>query len=195
MRPLLLVLLAARSVECGRPTVLPASIPDPLAYYQLDDGSGFDLLDTVSGSNAGRVIYAADHQSTTYTDPNWTDDERFGKAIQCGAKDGANEQKDTLQLADVDYGHSGAWSLSVWFRHDVQDFVGKEREQFIVRVLGIGTREPSRRFHPARHRFRLTESRTSNLVLTGPWRRASVQRQPQPLPRADGDFVRLPHGF
>ena len=89
------------------------------------------LRDAVSGADSGRVLYDANHQSTTYTEPNWTDDERFNKTIQCGAKNGAGEQKDTLQLADVDYGHSGAWSLSVWFRHDPEDFDGKEREQFI----------------------------------------------------------------
>ena len=112
-------------------TSAPSTIPDPLAYYALDDGSGFELRDTVSGADSGRVLYDANHQSTTYTEPNWTDDERFNKTIQCGAKNGAGEQKDTLQLADVDYGRSGAWSLSVWFRHDPEDFDGKEREQFI----------------------------------------------------------------
>ena len=126
-----LLALLACSVECSRPTVLPSSIPDPLAYYPLDDGSGFNLRDTVSGSNTGKVIYVEDQQSTTYTKPNWKDDERFGTSIQCGKKDGTNEQKDTLEIADVDYGRSGAWALSVWFRHDVQDFANKEREQFI----------------------------------------------------------------
>ena len=115
---LCLLALLMCSVECGRPAVLPSTIPDPLAYYALDDGSGFELRDTVSGADSGRVLYDANHQSTTYTEPNWTDDERFNKTIQCGAKNGAGEQKDTLQLADVHYGHSGAWSLSVWFRHD-----------------------------------------------------------------------------
>ena len=128
---LCLLALLMCSVECGRPAVLPSTIPDPLAYYALDDGSGFELRDTVSGADSGRVLYDANHQSTTYTEPNWTDDERFNKTIQCGAKNGAGEQKDTLQLADVDYGHSGAWSLSVWFRHDPENFDGKEREQFI----------------------------------------------------------------
>ena len=103
---LCLLALLMCSVECGRPAVLPSTIPDPLAYYALDDGSGFELRDTVSGADSGRVLYDANHQSTTYTEPNWTDDERFNKTIQCGAKNGAGEQKDTLQLADVDYGHS-----------------------------------------------------------------------------------------
>jgi len=119
-------------VSCGRPEHLPASIPDPLVYYFLNDGSGFNLKDSVSGkADAGRVIYDATHQSVDYTEPNWVDDERFGKAIQCGGKEDTNEQKDTLQFMDVDYGHSGAWSLSVWFRHDADNFADKQREQFI----------------------------------------------------------------
>ena len=40
-------------------------------------------------------------------------------------------QKDTLSLEDVDYGHSGRWSMSVWFRHDEENFPGYSREQFI----------------------------------------------------------------
>ena len=86
---LCLLALLMCSVECGRPAVLPSTIPDPLAYYALDDGSGFELRDTVSGADSGRVLYDANHQSTTYTEPNWTDDERFNKTIQCGAKNGA----------------------------------------------------------------------------------------------------------
>ena len=48
--------------------------------------------------------------------------------IACGAKD--TEQKDMLELADVDYGSSGAFTINVWFRHDQENFEDFDREQF-----------------------------------------------------------------
>ena len=37
--------------------------------------------------------------------------------LACGKKD--TEQKDTLELADVDYADaSGAFTINVWYRHD-----------------------------------------------------------------------------
>ena len=44
---------------------------------------------------------------------------------------GVEEHKHTLELSDVDYGHSGQWSWSVWFRHDDENFDYYEREQFL----------------------------------------------------------------
>ena len=46
-------------VECSRPEVLPASIPDPVAYYPLNDGEGYLLKETMSGKpDAGYVTPA-----------------------------------------------------------------------------------------------------------------------------------------
>ena len=65
------------------------------------------------------MTYEDDHQIGNYTQPNWATDEYFGSSIQCGRA--GVWQKDTLSLQDVDYGHSGSWSMSVWFRHTVTD--------------------------------------------------------------------------
>ena len=48
--------------------------------------------------------------------------------IACGAAD--TEQKDTLELDDVDYGVNGAFTINVWFRHDQENFENFQREQF-----------------------------------------------------------------
>ena len=32
------------------------------------------------------------------------------------------QQKDALELADVDYGSSGAFTINAWFRHDQENF-------------------------------------------------------------------------
>jgi hypothetical protein len=120
--------------ECLRPEVLleVPSIPDPLAYYPLNDGEGYLLKEAMSGKpDAGYVVYEEEYQTADYTEPHWPVDERFGKVVQCGKKDSTGEQKQTLQLSDVNYGHGGAWSLSVWFRHEDQNFEDYEREQLI----------------------------------------------------------------
>ena len=139
------VVLLARRVLSERPGLLPASIPDPLAYYFLDEGQGFALKDFISGNDDGRVVYDGGHQTVAYTEPNWTDDDFFGTAIQCGKKD--TEQKDTLELADVGYGHTGAWSLSLWFRHDEDDFEGSEREQFVGHGDALQPTSSANQFH------------------------------------------------
>ena len=111
------------------PFDLPAGIEQPVAYYALDEGAGFDLKESVSGKiDAGKVIYDTAHQTVAYDQPNWVNDEYFGTVLACGAKD--TEQKDTLELADVDYGSSGAFTINVWFRHDQENFEDFDREQF-----------------------------------------------------------------
>jgi len=123
----------------GKPEFFTDNMPTPLAYYYLDEGSGYDLTDSVSGNTqAGKVRFDESHQiNSVHTEPNWVDDEFFGKTIGCGEiENKANPeagaiQKDYLTLQDVDYGSSGAWSFSVWFRHEKDvDFPDKEREQF-----------------------------------------------------------------
>merc|ERR1712157_461577 len=65
-------------------------------------------------------------------EPNWVKDLSFGQTIKCGKMGGMEViQKDTLRLKDVDYGKSGSWAWSVWFRHDKQNFFDADREQFI----------------------------------------------------------------
>ena len=49
------------------------------------------------------------------------------------------EQKDTLELADVDYGSSGAFTINVWFRHDQENFEDYQREQFFGHGNPSGT--------------------------------------------------------
>ena len=54
------------------PFDLPAGIEQPVAYYALDEGAGFDLKESVSGKiDAGKVIYDTAHQNVTYDQPNW----------------------------------------------------------------------------------------------------------------------------
>ena len=63
------------------PFDLPAGIAQPVAYYALDEGSGFDLKESVSGKiDAGKVIYDAEHQTTNYTQPNWVEVRRAARA-------------------------------------------------------------------------------------------------------------------
>ena len=47
MRPAIVLALAS-AVCAQRPTFLPASIPTPLAYYHLNDGSGWHLRDAIT---------------------------------------------------------------------------------------------------------------------------------------------------
>ena len=91
------------------------------------------------------MTYEDDHQVNNYTEPNWTDDEYFGSAISCG-KVGV-WQKDTLSLADVDYGHSGRWTMSVWFRHAAENFPGYSREQFLGHGDPIKATSTNNQFH------------------------------------------------
>ena len=48
----------------------------------------------------------------------------------CASTSSIAEQKDTLELADVDYGSSGAFTINVWFKHDQENFEDFNREQF-----------------------------------------------------------------
>ena len=56
--------------------------------------------------------------------------------LACGKKE--TEQKDTIELQDVDYGVNGAFTINVWFRHDQENFEDYQREQF------FGHGDPSR---------------------------------------------------
>ena len=127
----LALLLSAASLPTSS-GILPfaKSFDSLVAYYVFDDGAGFDLKESVSNvSNAGRVLYESKHQTVSYTQPNWSEDEYFGTVIACGSKD--TEQKDTLELADVDYADaSGAFTINVWYRHDEDDHANASKEQF-----------------------------------------------------------------
>ena len=92
---------------------------DLVAYYAFDEGSGFDLKEAVSGQLDGKVLYEAEDQTVTYSQPNWQTDERFGTVISCGSA--TTLQKDTIELADVDYGKNGKFAINVWFRHDKEN--------------------------------------------------------------------------
>ena len=128
------------------PFLMPTGVPQPLAYYYLDEGAGFDLKESVAGNRtAGHVTYEDDHQITNYTNPNWGHDEYFGRALSCGRAD--TWQKDTLSLADVDYGHSGSWTMSVWFRHYDVNYPGYQREQFIGHGNPIAPTSSNNQFH------------------------------------------------
>lgn len=130
----------------GKPDFFPASIPAPMAYYYLAEGSGYDLTDSVSGNTAaGSVNHVEEHQlapqdqwadasspeTAAHSGPNWQEDEYFGTSIACGKIDDTIIQKDTLSFADVDYGSSGSWAWSVWFRHEAGvNYPDYQREQF-----------------------------------------------------------------
>jgi len=117
----------------GRPLFLQPTVPSPLAYYSLTDGSGSLLRESVSNdATAGHVNFDFDHQSHPHQhQPNWVEDEYFGTTIKCGKIVGDSEQKDTLRLKTADYGDSGNFAWSVWFRHDEQKFKDTTREQFL----------------------------------------------------------------
>jgi len=137
---------ALSSFADGKPDFFPASIPAPMAYYYLAEGSGYDLTDSVSGNtSAGSANHVEEHQlapkdqwadasspkTAAHSGPNWQEDEYFGTSIACGKIDDTITQKDTLSFADVDYGSSGSWAMSVWFRHEAGvNFAGYSREQF-----------------------------------------------------------------
>ena len=116
------LLLAARAASTAG-QINPAAGAfgaDLVAYYAFDEGSGFDLKEAVSGQLDGKVLYEAEDQTVTYSQPNWQTDERFGSVISCGSA--TTLQKDTLELADVDYGKNGKFAINVWFRHDKENF-------------------------------------------------------------------------
>ena len=117
------LLLAVRAASVAG-QILPAAAAfgaDLVAYYAFDEGSGFDLKEAVSGNSTARCWPLGDHSAGfTYDQPNWQTDERFGTVISCGSA--TTLQKDTLELADVDYGKNGAFTMNVWFRHDKENF-------------------------------------------------------------------------
>ena len=130
------------------PFKMPANIPTPMAYYFMDEGHGRNLKESVTQvSDAGQVLFVDEseedvdrddddtqnysHQYNSTNEPNWVDDEYFGRTIKCGDITEHSHQKDFLALADVDYGANGKWAMSVWYRHDPEDnFEGYQREQF-----------------------------------------------------------------
>ena len=128
------------------PFKMPANIPTPMAYYFMDEGHGRNLKESMTQvSDAGQVLFVDEteadvddddtqkysHQYNSTNEPNWVDDEYFGRTIKCGDITEHSHQKDFLALADVDYGANGKWAMSVWYRHDPEDnFEGYQREQF-----------------------------------------------------------------
>ena len=145
----LALLLSAASLPTSS-GILPfaKSFDSLVAYYVFDDGAGFDLKESVSNvSNAGRVLYESKHQTVNYTQPNWSEDEYFGTVIACGSKD--TEQKDTLELADVDYADaSGAFTINVWSA-SLESSICSGR-----RILSLRSTCPSRQGAPHRHNVR-----------------------------------------
>ena len=127
------------------PFKMPANIPEPMAYYFMDEGHGRNLKESMTQvSDAGQVLFVDEneedvdnddtqkysHQYNSTNEPNWVDDEYFGRTIKCGDITEHSHQKDFLALADVDYGANGKWAMSVWYRHDPHDnFEGYQREQ------------------------------------------------------------------
>ena len=124
------LLLAARAASAAG-QINPAAGAfgaDLVAYYAFDDGTGFDLKEAVTGQLDGKVLANPGDQPAgfTYDQPNWQTDERFGTVISCGSA--TTLQKDTLELADVDYGKNGAFTMNVWFRHDKENFADLHKE-------------------------------------------------------------------
>ena len=70
-------LMAAYVTQYNLPVTpfdLPDGIAQPVAYYALDEGSGFALKESVSGKiDGGKVIYDTEHQTVTYDQPNWVE--------------------------------------------------------------------------------------------------------------------------
>ena len=50
---------------------VPTEVGSPVAYYALDEGTGFELRESISGAAAGKVIYDTEHQTVAYDQPNW----------------------------------------------------------------------------------------------------------------------------
>ena len=122
--------LMMASLDHVFPFQWPAGLPLPAAYYWFADGAGRSLMESVSGGRAaGSVVYEASDQPTRdYPGANWLSDPHFGSVIGCGSME--TGQKDTLQLADVAYGASGAFTINLWLRNPRgSDFAGREREQ------------------------------------------------------------------
>ena len=110
----------------------------------------------MTGQLDGKVLANPGDQPAgfTYDQPNWQTDERFGTVISCGSA--TTLQKDTLELADVDYGKNGAFTMNVWFRHDKENFADLHKEilfghgepgvvrggqsEHAARVVGAGVR-------------------------------------------------------
>ena len=52
--------------------VVPTEVGSPVAYYALDEGTGFELRESISkDAAAGKVIYDPTHQTVAYDQPNW----------------------------------------------------------------------------------------------------------------------------
>jgi hypothetical protein len=105
-------------------------MPEPVAYYWFNEGSGTKMKEAVSGVvDAGYVDYeVADQPNGAYPGETWVVDPNFGNVFQCGNAE--TMAKDVLRLADVDYGSIGKWTINVWVRNPVgTDFPDREREQ------------------------------------------------------------------
>ena len=51
--------------------VVPTEVGSPVAYYALDEGTGFELRESISGAADGKVIYDPTPQTVAYDQPNW----------------------------------------------------------------------------------------------------------------------------
>jgi hypothetical protein len=96
----------ATQVAANLPFTMPTGIPDPLAYYWLNEGSGTAFKESVSDdANAGYVTYDIEDQprdangDIKYPGPTWVKDPHFGDVFQCGNLD--TEARDAVMLKDI----------------------------------------------------------------------------------------------
>jgi hypothetical protein len=141
----------ATQVAANLPFTMPTGIPDPLAYYWLNDHApgtgipsaphacmdgtatgcaGMTVKESMSDvADAGYVEYYEVHQPQgAYPGVTWVKDPHFGNVFQCGNKD--TQAKDVLRLADVDYGSTGKFTINWWVKNPVgSDFNNRGKEQ------------------------------------------------------------------
>jgi hypothetical protein len=118
------------SADGHLPFAWPAGMPEPVAYYWLDEGSGEKLKESVSGDvEAGYVYHEVEDQPDgVYPGVTWRIDPHFGNVFQCGNED--TMAKDVLQFADVDYGVNGPFTINLWVRNPIgSDFPSRQKEQ------------------------------------------------------------------
>jgi hypothetical protein len=153
MLPVFLTALATQ-VAANLPFTMPAGIPDPLAYYWLNDHApgtgapgappsctasmtgcaGMTVKESISGVvDAGYVDYdTVDQPKGEYPGVTWVDDPHFGNVFQCG--NSLTEAKDVVRLKDVDYGGpttgNGKFTLNWWVKNPPgTDFDRRQKEQ------------------------------------------------------------------
>jgi hypothetical protein len=131
MLVLFLTTLATQVVaNANLPFTWPSGMPQPVAYYWFNEGSGKKLKESVSNNaEAGYVDYeVADQPGGVYPGETWIVDENFGNVFQCGNSE--TLAKDVLRLEDVDYGSTGKFTINWWIHNPIgSDFPIREREQ------------------------------------------------------------------